>query len=240
MINPTKDIAARQLESGFSLPPTALGYCGQSTAARKFTKCIISGECSGVDKEIANFIVLYPYLKILSKIFHLPILSYPVVEAYWIGNKYLRKVKSSHYNLLLEKFLKQGIPSWLVKDLRAKKPKKFIPTHLWQVLYVGVGRASGAVPFNLGSVNSCMIRWGKIEAISHGKVVAHLNSLQKRKNQYTLTLLKENAGVNSILAPRLKIGDTVAVHWNQVVKVLTVAEEKNLNFWTRAVIKSLD
>jgi len=44
---------------------------------------------------------------------------------------------------------------------------------------------------------------------------------------------------NSILTPGLKTGDLVAVHWKQVIKILTAAEEKNLSFWTTEVIQSL-
>ena len=85
------DTAALQLESRFSLPPNSLGYCGKDTAPEKFKKCIILGECDGVEEEVSHFIVLYPYLKTLAKIMNLLELSYPVVEGYWLGNNYLSR-----------------------------------------------------------------------------------------------------------------------------------------------------
>ena len=224
----TIDVPALQLESRFSLPPNSLGYCGKDTAPGKFKACIISGECDGVEEEVSHFIVLHPYLKTLASIVNLPKLSYPVVEGYWIGNDYLKMAKGEHYDLLLENFLAQGVPAWLVDELKQRRPKIFIPSHLFQVLHVGVGRASGAVPFNLDSMNNCMIRWGKVEEIVGGDAVININSLNK-----------ETVPFNSILTPGLKTGDLVAVHWKQVIKILTAAEEKNLSFWTTEVIQSL-
>ena len=147
--------------------------------------------------------------------------------------------KGEHYDLLLENFLAQGVPAWLVDELKQRRPKIFIPSHLFQVLHVGVGRASGAVPFNLDSMNNCMIRWGKVEEIVGGDAVININSLKQENGKHTLTVLKETVPFNSILTPGLKTGDLVAVHWKQVIKILTAAEEKNLSFWTTEVIQSL-
>lgn len=233
------DTPALQLESRFSLPPNSLGYCGKDSAAEKFKKCIMAGECDGVEEEVTHFIVLHPYLKTLSDIIGQSKFSYPVIEGYWIGNDYLKIAKSEHYDLLLENFLAQGVPAWLVDELKQRRPKTFIPHHLFQVLHVGVGRASGAVPFNLDSINNCMIRWGRVEKISGGEAEVVLNSVKKENDHYALTMLQETVPFNSDLAPGLKIGDTVAVHWKQVIKILTPNEEKNLAFWSGEVIKSL-
>ena len=42
----------------------------------------------------------------------------------------------------------------MIDELRESPPKKFIPTHLFQVLHVGVGKASGSVEFNLETINA--------------------------------------------------------------------------------------
>ncbi|MDO8515049.1 MAG: hypothetical protein Q7S14_00985, partial [bacterium] len=73
-----------------------------------------------------------------------------------------------------------GVPDWLVDDLKNHPPKKFIPTHLFQVLHVGVGRASGSVPFNQETINNCMVsvqngaayHWGKqFKSLTEGEVL---------------------------------------------------------------------
>lgn len=228
--------SALQLESRFSLAPNSLGYCGKKSASAKFKKCIIENKCDAVKEELSNFIVLFPYLKTLSKILKQPFSSYPVIESYWLGNAGLKKAKQKDYFLLLDNFVKQGVPNFFIKDLKAKKPLQFIPHHLFHVLFIGVGKISKTVPFNLKSINNCMIRWGKVQKLFQKKAIVNLNSLKtSKKNSYTLTKVKTSIPFNPKFTPDLKVGDTVAVHWNLIVKILTQKEEKNLHFWSAKI-----
>lgn len=249
---------ALRFESRFSLPPNSLGFCGDDTAAGKFKKCIIEGKCEGVEEEVKRFIVLHPYLKTIAQITKRPAFSYPVFESYWLGNDLLRKAKLQDYDFLLEMFLEQGVPDFFVDELRIKKPNRFIPTHLFQVLHVGVGRASGAVPFNLKSINDCMIRWGKVKELKSpssakatagrqksplrqgfaGQAKIALNSLKQVDNKYELCEKDEIIPFNNGLVKGVKEGDVVAVHWNMAVKILNKDEEKKLEFWTKEVISA--
>lgn len=233
------DIDALQLACRFALPPNSLGYCGQDSAPEKFKRCVISNECEGVEEEISKFIVFYPYLKTISEITNLPVFSYKVIESYCLGNELLRKVKSHHYEILLKNFAEQGVPDWLIQELRQKPPKLFIPHHLFQVLHVGVGRASGAVPFNTDTINQCMIRWGKVRKIAENEATIELNSLKETGQGYELTMSQETHPIIPEFVPDLRIGDTVAVHWKQVIKKLTPDEEKNLTYWTKKTLKVL-
>jgi hypothetical protein len=230
--------SALQLESRFSLSPNSLGYCGKKSATAKFKTCISNGKCIGVKDELKNFIVLYPYLQTLSKIINKPFSSYPVIEGYWLGNDELKKAKQKDYALLLENFKKQRVPDFFIEELRAKIPKKFIPNHLFHVLFIGVGKASGAVPFNLNSINNCMIRWGTVQSLSKKEAAVKLNSLKfKKSSAYSLTQIQTTIPFNPKFTPGLKVGDTVAVHWGLIVKILNKQEEKNLAFWTGKVLQ---
>ena len=233
------DIKALRFEGRFSIAPNCLGYCGREEAGGKLKECVINGNCLGIEEELKKFIVLYPYLKTISEITKLPTFSYPVIESYWLGNDLLKKVKDKHYGLLLENFKKQGVPEWLIKELADRKPKKFIPNHLFQVLHVGVGKASdGVVPFNLKSINSCMIRWGEVKEIKNKKATIALNSL-KNKSAESLVFKKETLLYSNDFVPNLKVKDIVAVHWNMIIKKLTGEEKEKLSFWTDEVIKNL-
>ncbi len=233
------DANALQLCARFALPPNSLGYCGKNSAPEKFKKCFIDSDCAGVKKELKKFIVLYPYLKTISQITKLPKYSYKVVESYWLGNGLLNKAQPEHYSLLLANFLEQGVPDFFVEELKDNTPKKFLPFHLFQVLHVGVGKASGAVPFNLESINNCMIRWGKVRKISQKDLSVELNSLEKEKGNYKLTGKEETISYNKDFLPNLEIGKKVAVHWQQPMKILLKEEVKNLEFWTKEVLRTL-
>lgn len=233
------DISALQLESRFSFSPNSLGYCGKDSAATAFIHCLNNNKCSSIQKEVKHFIVLYPYLRTIARYAQLPVFSYKVIESYWLGNDLLKKAKKKDYEILLNYFAKQGVPDFFIAELKSKGPKVFIPSHLFQVLHVGVGKASGAVPFNIKSINNCMIRWGKVSKLSTDRAEINLNSLKLVRNKYKLLVIREGVPHDSRFTPQLKIGDIVAIHWNLIVKILSEKETENLEYWTREVIAKI-
>jgi hypothetical protein len=178
------DIKALQLICRFAQTPNQKGYCGRESARERFEKCVKSGICEGVEEEIENFIVLNPYLETIAKLINKDKFSYAVAEAYIFGNDELKKIKNSGYVLLLENFSKQGVPDWLVADLKKHPPQKFIPTHLFQVLHVGVGRASGSVPFNQETINNCMVSVKNGAACHWGKRFKFLTASEVARLEY--------------------------------------------------------
>lgn len=230
---------ALQLCARFALPPNSLGYCGRNSAPERFKACVINGKCTDVETEFKKFIVLNPYIKTISKLTQKAYADYEVIESYWLGNNQLKKAKAKDYADLIKNFKKQGVPDWLVNELKTKIPTKFIPTHLFQILHVGVGRASGSVPFNIETVNNCMIRWGKVIKFKDNQATVKLTSLKKLATKYKLTYITETHPYIPEFLPNLKVGDTVAVHWKQVVKKLTKNEEKNLAYWTNQVLSNV-
>jgi len=222
------DIKALQLVCRFSLPPNSLGFCGKSSAPERLKKCVISGDCADVEGELSHFVVLYPYLKTISEITNLPVFSYPVIESYWLGNDELKKAKPDHYNLLLENFSKQGVPEDTIEEFKRIRPKIFIPNHFFQVLR--------SHP-NLDSINNCMIRWGTVERIDKDILGLNIKFLEKQKQNYKLSNKREELKFYSDFLSNLKVGDTVAVHWKQVVKIVTDNEKNNLSYWTKEILK---
>lgn len=232
------DLKALQLASRFALPPNSYGYCGKDTAPEKFKCCVIDELCEGVEDEITKFIVLNPYLQTIGALLNKNPFSYEVVESYWLGNEELNNIPETGYTLLLDNFAKQGVPDWLVAELRTKKPKRFIPTHLFQVLHVGVGRASGSVPYNLDTINNCMIRWGIVEEVEGDSAKIQLTSLERNNEQYSLTLSTETHKFIPDFIKQPKKGDIVTVHWKQIVKHITSEELHKLEKWTNEVLRN--
>lgn len=233
------DPRAAKLNIRFSFSPNLLGYCGRETAEETYRKCLKYGRCDGIQEELTHFIVLNPYLQTISRITGHSPFSYEVAESYWLGNALLNQVKNEHYSILLEEFVKQGVPQWLIEELRSKPPVRFIPTHLFQVLHIGVGKASGSVPFSLTSINNCMIRWGKVMSIDKGKAHVAISSLHDSSQAHTLAHVSTSANIHSDFSPKIKVGDTVTVHWGVVNAKLTKMQSQNISFWTHQVLDAL-
>ncbi len=234
------DTHALSLASRFSYAPNSKGYCGKLSAHDAFVRCIRDGDCDTVAEEMRHFIVLAPYLDLIAHASGMTPYDPEVIEAYWIGNDLLHRVKPSHYDILLENFQRQGVPMWLIDELSQKRPTRFIPSHLFQVLHVGVGQASGAVPFSITSVNHCMIRWGEVMEIhSTGAITVRVHELAHRKLRYVQVEKTLQLSPDTYPFDNPRAGDIIAVHWGHVVKILTKNEVKQLSYWTQEVVSTL-
>ncbi len=236
------DIPALQLTSRFSSAPNSLGYCGLNSAQKTFYDCLVNQQCDNVPHEVLHFKGLYPYLSTIAEVTNKHFLDYEVVEAYWLGNDLLAKFKPEHYEILLKHLAAEQLPEFFITELRQRPPRTFIPLHIFNVIHVGVGRITGSVPFNLDSINNCMIRWGTVEIINHDQETANiiLHSLKSSQpNQYAVDLQPSTITFTPEFHPNLKTGDIVAAHWGQLVKILTIQEQQHLQFWTEKILTDI-
>jgi hypothetical protein len=231
-----------QLCARFAFSPNQLGYCGLDSAQKAFYDCIVNGKCEAVREEMKQFKALYPYLKTIGEVLNKDWLDYEVVEAYWLGNESLKKFKPEHYEILIKNLAAQGLPDFFIEEIGKKKPKTFIPLHLFNVLHIGVGQITGSVKYNLENVNNCMVRWGEVLETDEKRksVQVMLKSLINPKSGYQITNIKYQIIYVPEFLPDLIKGSTVAVHWGQVVKVLEKVEVENLEKWTKTVLTSLE
>jgi hypothetical protein len=234
------DKKALELCARFTLQPNELGYCGTTSASAKLKKCILKGKCDGLEEEFESFIVLNPYLETIAKATGKDKFSYEVIESYWLGNDLLKEIKPDHYQDLIKNLTSQGIPKFLTKEISKKIPKSFIPVHLFNILHIGVGKASGSVPFNLKSINNCMIRWGNVldQKINKSTKTCTVKITQLDK-EWKLTETIEEVGIDHALTPDLKTDDSIAIHWGFVAKKLSDKELTNLIIWTQNLLNSL-
>lgn len=227
---------ALQLCSGFAYSPNSLGYCGTKAAQDAFRNCLTRNECGRVESEIKHFLVLYPYLKTIAQATGYDEFSPEVIEAYWLGGDLLKKVTVDDYFNLIENFKAQGVPSFLLHEMEKNIPKQFIPIHLFNILHVGVGRATMSVPFTLNSINNCMIRWGKVIEVDDDRATVKLVHLNEN---YQLTKKKIPQSVDQSLCGTILKNDTVLAHWGSVVKKSSSTEIQSLLYWTKKLLSTV-
>ena len=141
----------------------------------------------------------------------------------------------------MDNFEKQGVPKDYVLELRKRKPAKFIPTHLFQVLFIGVyGGSSLSQKEKIKWVNNCMIRWGKVVRKNNNTLRLNLCVLRTSRGVFKFTQNQETIQFNPGFLPNLKTGDTIAVHWNYAVMTIDENQTKNIILWSEKVLEFIN
>ncbi|TSC53422.1 MAG: hypothetical protein LiPW39_287 [Parcubacteria group bacterium LiPW_39] len=151
----------------YGFRPHMLGLCGPKEAGRRqlLKKFLLGKIPPGKMRPIfKKFMGAYGYYKLIAKSNKI---SDPfdkkVVEAYWIGNELLDKVKIGDLRKMITKDFSG--PGLLPKEVAAKKaaaiPEGVKPHHSFHVLVIG--SVTGSVDFkNTKLKDICRISWGRV------------------------------------------------------------------------------
>ena len=215
-----------------------------------------------IKNNLKNFEALYPYLSAIAKKSKKDYSDYKVVEAYWIGNKILEKFNKKDMAKIIFELGKKGLPKIIAKKTIENLKEGFVPHHNFNVGFVGVGQVSGSVPTTLKNMNNCMILPAKILKIEkslknnddnkkeENNLIVSRVLLERENGKYKLTKNDMNNKKNNThkikvkflpnLFKKIKVGDTVAIHWNFAAKILTNKEEKNLLKYTNQILETIN
>lgn len=235
-----------KLAACFSFPPSRLGFCG---ARIKNTAKVLTDYLSGkeiplkkIRKILENFEASYPYYQLIAKVNKInDPLDYKVVEAYWLGNKLLEKVKPNDIrNLILHEFSKPG----LLSKAKAEKKASSIPDgarvhHTFHVLLLG--SVTGRVKFTARIFDLCRVGWGRvIRLIKERKklVIKYAPLIIKNKKFLLGKEIEREIDWDKRILVKIKAGDRVAFHWNLACKVINKIQEENLLKYTLLNIKA--
>ena len=230
-----------RLAALFSYSPNKLGYCGPKDADKLFYDYLKNEtDKDKVKNSLSKFEALYPYLKVIAAEHGKEPFDYDVVEAYWLGNK-LSEVKKETavklINMLAERGLLSSIAESLTRKINDLNVEKIPLTHLFHVLFVGVGSVTGSVPNVTENVNKCRTSWGTVKEIGSSLII-DTNKLEKSDGRYYFSEIKNlKLDYNQNLFPDLAVNDTIAIHWEYAVKKLDSKELNNLKSYTKKVIE---
>ncbi|MBU2219618.1 hypothetical protein KJ665_00560, partial [Patescibacteria group bacterium] len=152
-----------KLAALYGLIPNQLGFCGPR---QEKLKNFIAGKLTTAQiiPILKQFEAAYPYYQLIARANHAKPLDKKVVEAYWLGNSYLDKVKIENLRqLIIEKF---SAPGLLSKETAIKKasllPANSKPHHSFHVMVLGsvTGRVNFAGNTKLQDI--CRVGWGRI------------------------------------------------------------------------------
>ena len=224
----------------FAFKPNALNYCGPDKNKQLFSYLEVGEADNGLRHILAEFEVMYPYLKLIALANKISDpFDYQVVQAYWLGNHLLNKVKNKE----LVNFLGEKIQKKLNKKIWQKlAPQAFgqgIAHHNWHVLGVTKRSAHLVIDHTLDSMNNCMIKVGEVVGGEDDYWLIKTNQLRYEKNRLNLSSPSLVQVSRSELVKNLRPGDLTALHWGEVVVKISPEQAKNLNSWTNLILANL-
>lgn len=232
-----------KLAALFSYMPNKLKYCGPKDSSAMFYDYLKNDSNENKVKSLlVKFEALYPYLEIISEKNNKDPFDYEVVEAYWLGNKLAELDKEAAVKLigmLTKRGLVESIAKELTKKLESLNTKTTPLTHLFNVVFVGVGAVTQSVPTIIENMDKCRISWGAVCEVKDKSLIIEYNRLKKKNEDYFIDKDIEKIKVNydKNFLNDLRVGDKVAVHWGLAVKKLDSNEFSNLKTYTQKVIE---
>ncbi|MBL7100498.1 MAG: hypothetical protein ISS23_00925 [Nanoarchaeota archaeon] len=232
-----------KLATLFSYMPNKLKYCGPKDASTIFQNYLKNNIGQEKAKELLiKFEALYPYLEIIAEKNSKDPFCYEVVESYWLGNELADLDKQAAIKLI-GMLTKRGLLESTAKDLIQKikgLDEKEIPlTHLFNVMFVGVGAVTGSVPTIIENMDKCRVSYDTICEINDSYLIVEHNRLKNDNGKYFISETAEKIKVSydKNLLKDLNIREVVAVHWGSAVKKLNSKELNNLRNYTQKVIE---
>lgn len=227
----------------YAFPPNSLQLCGPSENKELFE--LLAEKESGPDlrRLLSQFNGAFPYLSLIAKSNGIKDeFNERVVEAYWLGNNFLKKVEAKNIYSDIEKRFKKVMDRkdwfWLVSDSICEG-KPFHGFHVFDI-YRRAGLLRSAETKNiLETMGKCRISWGKIESIGlvdkknkfcAGSALVKYSPLVFKGGK--LAMGEEKNRHFFTLDSSIKKGDEVSLHWDYICDKITPLQKKNLVYWT--------
>jgi hypothetical protein len=231
--NTIRSNAGPTLFARYAYPPNALGYCGpdDSTALLHAVGRFDNGE--GLRSIVARFDGALPYLTLIAACNGLDDpLDRRVVEAYWVGNNLLRQVSPG------------ALAQWQGNGAAAALAGRGVAHHSFHVFAVYPWLAllrSGREQPALQVLDQCRIRWGYVQSLAGDVVTVQSQALVFDGSRLLLEPGRFERARRRChgyrLAPAIRPGDVVALHWDWVCDRLT---PRRLSWLKACTTRNLD
>jgi Family of unknown function (DUF6390) len=225
--------------------PNRLGYCGPDESPSLLAHASAGTDTGELRHLARGFDGAYPYLQLIAEANGVADpLDRDVVEAYWLGNPLTAAVGMRRLHRSVEDRFRSRLAPSSWRWLEAAVGSGAMPVHAFHVLdvfpRVGLLRG-GSVDDLLATIDSCRIRWGRVEAVSGESLIVSAVSLEQVDGKLSLaaprleTVSRWQDGTGFV--DDVAVGETVAMHWGWACDRLTPRQLRNLQHWTRAALQ---
>lgn len=213
----------------YAFPPNRLGYCGPDDHVALLQYVSEQRSERGLIELEKRFSGAYPYLRLIAQANSIADpFDRRVVEAYWIGNACLERVRAAEFHDSLHERFRNRMDAHTFGWLETKLELGARPHHNFHVfdIYTRAGLMNDrTAPILLETMDSCRISWGRVQAVDGPELIVERTALVLRDGKIALGepnaihLMRQIDGLG--FADDAKPGDYVAIHWNWACEVLT-------------------
>ncbi len=221
--------------SRYAFGPNRLHYCGPDANQQLFSYMDHEVTDPGLEALLRGFKTMYPYLRLIADANGVrDAFDERVVEAYWIGNRFLDavRVRAFYNHLRDEQQIGRRMGSVTLDMLGDKASRGAVPHHSFHVLDVWKRTGHLEKAHTLESMDSCRVSWGKVQGVdgpfidveseplvlAHGKLA--LGAAVKKR---IMRNLGAELDIDS-LAP----GQYVTMHWGVPCEVVSSRQAAEL------------
>ncbi len=224
----------------YAFPPNVHGYCGPHDHESFFEHGVTGADDRGLRSLSQQFAGAWPYLELIAESLGIPDpLDRRVVDAYWVGNSRLNRVKTTAIGNSMEDRFRAHVGSSF-PTLAESVLAGGVPHHSFAVfcIYPWTGLLSDGrkADHALTVLDQCRIRWGKVTALQGDQVV--VDSTPLTWDGRTLgfgeriveTVTRAVDGVS--MMDDLRVGDWISMHWEWACDVLSDRQVRYLRDFT--------
>lgn len=228
----------------YAYPPNSLSLCGPNKQLDLQWYSSSNQLDAGTTEVIQQFSTLYPYLQYISaenNIFD-PF-DTRVVEAYWIGNSLLHKIKVSSFIHFIDEHLLLSKKNTRrnANNTKSKIGHGGLPNHAFHVLNVYVRTGMFDSTHTISTADACIVNWGEVCKIEDTTVYVKTKKLIQTDNgiQFSTIFTRKIVfqGENDYLFRTIKKDDIVSYHWGYICEKLSKRQVTNLQRYNELAIR---
>lgn len=229
----------------FAFMPNRLGYCGPDENRALLDYLAQGAWDRGLEEILSRFRAAFPYYAFIADASGIgDPFDLRVVEAYWIGNELLERVRVREFRRFLEERFGTRLSRAQLGHLLGWVPDGARPHHTFHALGVPARTAHGALPHTVEVADQCRISWGRVILTEGATVVVERRPLCLDKGR---VVLGSPSPVRAFvrfdgksLADPVLPGDVVALHWGCACWKLSPRQLKSLIHYTRLHLQLLN
>lgn len=238
------DPAGLRRAARYAFPPNSLMLCGPTNQTDLQFYASSQHPDTKTADILAGFSTLYPYLCLIAGENHIKDpFDTNVVEAYWVGNGFLRAVsKSALFRHMTETFGLRKKQKTSDNDLLGQKIfSGGVPHHAFHVLNIYTRTGHMNTAHTTETMDACIVNYGRVLGISDYTVTVLTRPLRRIGDEIgfgkPMKRIIRSQGIDDTEYSSLKTGDWITYHWGYLCERINDSQKHNLWLQTTRAIR---